>query len=295
MGSSRIIGTQQYAGASTNLASGSVIRSTNWQQSDRHDVIKGESVYEQVPFEKTYVEYEPVTKVEYVAVEKKVQDYYTIEHITEHVPQVRYETKIDYVNETITEQVPQMRTEYVEEKRTEYINQKRSEVIPEKRIDYVTQKHTDYVEQRVTDYVQVEKSDWVPVEREEQVPVERTEYVTVEREEQVPVERVEMVPVEREEQVPVERIQYNPVERQEEIVDYVPVKKSVVRHPDGSVTGLEGLPVELRSSMATQMGTQMGAQVVQNQSSYQTGSQLISQPQQVSSYQTSAPDRKSVV
>jgi len=38
------------------------------------------------------------------------------------------------------------------------------------------------------------------------------------------------------------------VETQEEIVDYVPVKKSVVRHPDGRVTGLEGLPVELRAS-----------------------------------------------
>lgn len=74
------------------------------------------------------------------------------------------------------------------------------------------------------------------------MPVERTEYVTREYDEQVPVERVEMVPVEVEEQVAVERVQYNPVERKEEIVDYVPVKKSVVRHPNGQVTGLEGLP-----------------------------------------------------
>lgn len=83
-----------------------MIRSTQWQESQNHQVIKGESTYEQVPFEKTYVEYEPRTITEYVAVEKKVQDYYTIEHITEHIPQVRYETKIDYVNETITETVP---------------------------------------------------------------------------------------------------------------------------------------------------------------------------------------------
>lgn len=91
-----------------------------------------------MPYDRTVVEYEPVTRIEYVAVEKKVQDWYTIEHITEHIPQVRYETKIEYVDEIIYETVPQLRTEYVEEKRVDYVVQKRQEMVPEKRIDYVT-------------------------------------------------------------------------------------------------------------------------------------------------------------
>jgi hypothetical protein len=45
-------------------------------------------------------EYQEVTRVEMVPYEKRVTDYYTIEHQVEHVPQTRYETKIEYVPET---------------------------------------------------------------------------------------------------------------------------------------------------------------------------------------------------
>jgi hypothetical protein len=64
--------------------------------------IKGESRFEQVPYERSYMEYEAVQreeqipvqrmvteyqtqyKTEYVPVERKVQDFYTIEYQTEY-------------------------------------------------------------------------------------------------------------------------------------------------------------------------------------------------------------------
>ncbi len=74
-----------------------------------------------------------------------------------------------------------------------------------------------------------------------------------------------MVPIITEEQIPVERVEYKPVERQEEIVDYVPVKRSVVKHPDGRVTGLEGLPPGVNSGLVNLVG---GSTIVNNQPRY---------------------------
>ena len=66
--------------------------------------IKGESRFEKVPYERSYIEYETVQKeeqipvqrmvteyqtqyrTEYVPVERKVTDYYTIEYQTEYIP-----------------------------------------------------------------------------------------------------------------------------------------------------------------------------------------------------------------
>lgn len=66
----------------------------------------------------------------------------------------------------------------------------------------------------------------------------RTEYSEVD----VPVQKVRQVPYTEMERVPVSRTQYRAVEREEEEVEYVPVNRSVVRHPDGRVTSLNEAP-----------------------------------------------------
>eukprot|EP00825_Cyclidium_porcatum_P011923 TRINITY_DN16185_c0_g1_i2.p1 TRINITY_DN16185_c0_g1~~TRINITY_DN16185_c0_g1_i2.p1 ORF type:complete len:286 (-),score=66.57 TRINITY_DN16185_c0_g1_i2:397-1254(-) len=86
--------------------------------------IKGESRIEYVPYEKTIVEYETVTRtekiprerkiieyeevsrIEYVPKEKKITDYYAVEHQTEYIPQVYQDKYIEYVpQERVVERV----------------------------------------------------------------------------------------------------------------------------------------------------------------------------------------------
>lgn len=43
-------------------------------------IIKGESRIEYIPYEKSYMEYEQVMKTEYIPKERKVTDYYAVEH-----------------------------------------------------------------------------------------------------------------------------------------------------------------------------------------------------------------------
>jgi hypothetical protein len=108
--------------------------------------IKGESYFEYVPYERTYVEQVAQTRVEYVPVERKITDYYTIEHQTEYVPQTRYETYVDYQ--------PVVSTEYEAVTKTEYVPVEKVEYLPRQRTDYVG---VERVEEKV-DYQAVQRS-----------------------------------------------------------------------------------------------------------------------------------------
>ncbi|CAD8133886.1 unnamed protein product [Paramecium pentaurelia] len=72
------------------------------------NAIKGESRIEYIPYTKEVTEYVTQEVVEYVPRERKITDYYAVEYVTEHIPQVIQEKYIEYVPvETIKE-----RTEY---------------------------------------------------------------------------------------------------------------------------------------------------------------------------------------
>lgn len=52
------------------------------------------------------VDYQEVKRIEYVPRERRITDYYAIEHQTNYVPQTIPEKKIEYVPvETVTERV----------------------------------------------------------------------------------------------------------------------------------------------------------------------------------------------
>lgn len=202
--------------------------------------MQGERIVEEIPVEKVWTDYERVDHLQYVPVERREQELYQVETITEMHPQVKYETKVEFVPQTVIDYETQKRTDYVEQRRTEYVTQMVSAQVPQQVTDYVTNKRTEYVEQKRMESVPQERIEMVPVEREERVPVERTEMVTRHFEEMVPVERVEMVERQVEEMVTRERVVQRPVQREQEVIDYIPVKKSIVHHhkADGTVTTL---------------------------------------------------------
>ncbi|CAD8197249.1 unnamed protein product [Paramecium octaurelia] len=91
---------QPYAQQPVIQSSGPVVTQGN--------VIKGESRIEYIPYTKEVTEYVTQEVVEYVPRERKITDYYAVEYVTEHIPQVIQEKYIEYVPvETIKE-----RTEY---------------------------------------------------------------------------------------------------------------------------------------------------------------------------------------
>ena len=101
-------------------------------ESTKHEIIKGDSVIEYVPFQRSYYENVPVEKVDYVPVERKDIDYYAIERQREYVPVSKLEA--------VQEMVPQERIEYVPQTRIEYVPQYRTEMVPvqrlEEKVDY---------------------------------------------------------------------------------------------------------------------------------------------------------------
>ena len=96
-----------------------------WMPTNKYEIKAGQSQVETLAKDRVWTEYEAVQKTEYVPIERRAQDLYQIEHVTEMHPQVKYETKVDYVPQTVTDYVTQKRTDYVEQRRTEYVVNKR--------------------------------------------------------------------------------------------------------------------------------------------------------------------------
>ena len=107
--------------------------------------IKGETIFERVPFERSFIEHVEVKHLDYIPVERKVRDFYAIEHQTEYIPQTRYDKYIDYKQVVRTEYEAQKRTEYVPTQKVEYVPRVVTNIIPNQRVE--------------------EKVDYIPVSR----------------------------------------------------------------------------------------------------------------------------------
>lgn len=83
-------GTQQIPQSYTSNVSA-------WMPSTKHEIKQGGTHVETLAKDRVWTEYEAVQKTEYVPIERRAQDLYQIEHVTEMHPQVKYETKVDYV------------------------------------------------------------------------------------------------------------------------------------------------------------------------------------------------------